>query len=304
MDQNWNNGANGNSMPAPNMGMDPNAVPNNGMNMNQQPMGDPSMQQMPQQNPGMQGPQMNAPAPAPNMNMGGSAPVINQPGVAPMPAPAQQRGSKGTLVETIILVIVCLIAAGAIIVAVVFFMKYQEADTDQQSKIDSAVAEAVAKEQALAAKNLDEKLKEPNLEFRGPDDYGSISFQYPKTWSVYVEKDASDNSDYVAYFQPKAVPPINGKNSRYALRFAIYNRQYDDVAKPFIAKVKNGKMKSTNFTADSGNITGMRYEGEISSKINGTFVIFKVNDKTAVLQTDSDVLLDDYEKILTTLRRG
>ncbi|MBP5656728.1 hypothetical protein J6X15_04060 [Candidatus Saccharibacteria bacterium] len=303
MDQNWNNGANGNSMPAPNMGMDPNAVPNNGMNTNQQPMDNPSMQQMPQQNPGPQGPQMGPPT-APNMNMGGSAPIVNQPGVAAAPVPMQQRGSKGTLVETIILVIVCLVAAGAIIVAVIFFMKYQEADTDQQSKIDAAVAEAVANEQALAAKNLEEKLKEPNLEFRGPDDYGSVSFQYPKTWSVYVEKDASDNSDYVAYFQPKKVPPISGKNSRFALRFAIYNRQYDDVAKPYIAKVKNGKMKSSNFTADSGNITGMRYEGEISSKINGTFVIFKVNDKTAILQTDSDVLLDDYESILKTLRRG
>ena len=121
---------------------------------------------------------------------------------------------------------------------------------------------------------------------------------------MYVDKDASNNSDYVAYFQPKKVPPISSQNSRYALRFAIYNRQYDDVAKPYVAKVKNGKMQSQNFTADSGKITGMRYEGEISNNITGTFVIFKVNDKTAILQTDSDVLLDDYEKILQTLRRA
>ncbi|MCR5573185.1 MAG: hypothetical protein K6F57_05475 [Candidatus Saccharibacteria bacterium] len=303
MDQNWNNGANGgNSIPAPNVGMDPNAVPNNGMNQ-QQPMG-PSMQQMPQM-PQNQGDMQGAPMapPVPNMNMGGSAPVVNQPGVAVAPV-AVQKSAKGTLVETIILVIVCLIAAGAIIVAVIFFMKYNEASADQQSKVEAEVAAARAEEQELAAKRLDEKLKEPNVEFRGPDDYGSISFQYPKTWSVYVDKDASNNSDYVAYFQPKKVPPISSQNSRYALRFAIYNRQYDDVAKPYIAKVKNGKMQSQNFTADSGNITGMRYEGEISNKITGTFVIFKVNDKTAILQTDSDVLLDDYEKILQTLRRN
>ena len=303
MDQNWNSGANGgNSMPAPNMGMDPNAVPNNGMNQ-QQPMG-PSMQQipqMPQNQDDMQGAPM-AP-PVLNMNMGGSAPVVNQPGVAAAPV-AVQKSANGTLVETIILVIVCLIAAGAIIVAVIFFMKYNEANADQQSKVEAEVAAARAEEQELAAKRLDEKLKEPNVEFRGPDDYGSISFQYPKTWSVYVDKDASNNSDYVAYFQPKKVPPISSQNSRYALRFAIYNRQYDDVAKPYVAKVKNGKMQSQNFTADSGKITGMRYEGEISNNITGTFVIFKVNDKTAILQTDSDVLLDDYEKILQTLRRA
>lgn len=286
MDQNWNNGANGNSMPAPNMGMDPNAVPNNGMDMNQQ--------QMPPQ-----GPQM---APPPNMNMNGSAPVLNQPGVAV--APIRQKKNSGSLVETIILIIVCLIAAAAIVVAVLFFMKYNEANEDQQAKIDSAVATAVADEQAKAAKTLEEKLKEPNAEFRGPDDYGSISFRYPKTWSVYVEKDGSNNSDFVAYFQPNKVPPLSDQSARYALRFAIYNRSYDTVAKPFIAKVKNGTMTPQNFEADSKNITGMRYDGEITTKIRGTLVIFKVNDKTAVLQTDSDVLIEDYEKILTTLRRG
>ena len=294
MDQNWNNGANGgNSMPAPNMGMDPNAVPNNGMDMNQQ--------QMPPQGPQMppQGPQM---APPPNMNMNGSAPVLNQHGVAV--APVKQRKSSGSLVETIILVVVCLIAAAAIVVAVIFFMKYNEANEDQQAKVDAAVAAAVAEEQAIAAKNLEEKLKEPNAEFRGPDDYGSISFKYPKTWSVYVEKDGTNNSDYVAYFQPNKVPPLNDQSARYALRFAIYNRSYDTMAKPLIAKVKNGTMTPQNFTADSGNITGMRYDGELSAKIRGTLVIVKVNDKTAILQTDSDVLMQDYEKILTTLRRG
>ena len=33
-------------------------------------------------------------------------------------------------------------------------------------------------------------------------------------------------------------------------------------------------------------------------------VFFKVNDKTAVLQTDTDLLMEDFERILTTLRRN
>ena len=120
MDQNWNNGANGNSMPAPNMGMDPNAVPNNGMNQGQQ-MNPPAMpQQAPQMMPqASQGPQMMPP----NMNMGGSAPVLNQPGVAVAQAPAAPK-TKNTLIETLILVAVCLIAAGAIVAAVIMFGMY------------------------------------------------------------------------------------------------------------------------------------------------------------------------------------
>ena len=62
-----------------------------------------------------------------------------------------------------------------------------------------------------------------------------------------------------------------------------------------------------NFTADSDAISGTRYEGEIDNKINGVFVMFKVNDKTAILQIDSTIspdLLEEYEKITQSLRRN
>ena len=280
------------------MGMDPNAVPNNGMDQ--------------QQNPGMQQPQPQQPqmpmaAPVPNMNMNGGAPVINQPGAAPMPAPAAPKSGKSTLIETIILVIVCLIAAGAIVVAVIFFMRYNELNETTEAQVNAKVAEEVAKEQEKSTKKIEEERKEPRQEFRGPSDYGSISFKYPKNWSVYVSKDGSNNSDFEAYFQPNRVPPINDQNSRYALRFIIKNRQFDDEAKTYIAKVKNGKLKSQNFTADSEAISGTRYEGEIDNKINGIMIMFKVNDKTAILQTDSVIsadILEEYEKITQSLRRN
>ena len=298
MDQNWNNGANGGSMPAPNMGMDPNAVPNNGMDQQQQ---NPGMQQ-----PILQQPQMPM-APVLNMNMNGSAPVINQPGTAPAPMPAAPKSGKNTLIETIILVIVCLIAAGAIVVAVIFFMRYNELNETTEAQINAKVAQEVAKEQENSTKKIEEERKEPRQEFRGPSDYGSISFKYPKNWSVYINKDGSNNSDFEAYFQPNKVPPLSDQNSRYALRFIIKNRQFDDEAKTYIARVKSGKLKSQNFTADSDAISGTRYEGEIDNKINGVFVMFKVNDKTAILQIDSTIspdLLEEYEKITQSLRRN
>ena len=299
MDQNWNNGANGNSMPAPNMGMDPNAVPNNGMNQNQQ-MNPPAMtQQAPQMMQAPQAPQMMPP----NMNMGGSAPVLNQPGVAVAQAPAAPK-TKNTLLETIILVAVCLIAAGAIVIAVIFFMRYNELSENYDADLNTQIAAARLEEQEAAQKRLNEKLKEPYQEFRGPADYGSISFQYPKTWSVYVDKESNGNGDFVAYFQPNQVPPVSDKDSRYALRFVIYDRQFDNVTKPFLDSVKNGKLKSQTFTAANNAISGTRYEGEIEKGINGTFVAFKVNDKTAILRTDTNVLMEDYERILTTLRRN
>ena len=297
MDQNWNNGANGTSMPAPNMGMDPNAVPNSGMDQ-QQNIG---MQPLPQP----QQPPMQAVAPVPNMNANGSAPVINQPGVAAATVPAAPKSGKSTLIETIILVIVCLIAAGAIVVAVIFFMRYNELNETFEAQKNAQVAEEVAKEQEKCTKKIEEERKEPRQEFRGPSDYGSVSFKYPKNWSVYINKDGSSNSDFEAYFQPNQVPPLNDQNSRYALRFVIKNRLFDDEAKNYLTKVKSGKLKSQNFTADSEKISGTRYEGELTNKINGVMVMFKVNDKTVYLQIDSMIspeLLEEYENIISSLR--
>ena len=286
MDQNWNNGPSG-AMPAPNMNMDPNAVPNNGAYTQQAP----------------QAPQ----AQAPNMNMGGSAPVVNQPGVVQAPVPpvvADQRGGKSSLLETIILVVVCLIAAVAIVVAVIFFMRYDELQKNTNSQVEAAKSAAITEQSAVCQDKLKAQEVATTTEFTGPSVYGSISFEYPKTWSVYVSKDASNNGDYEAIFHPGGV--INNKNERYALHFAIKARSFDVVSDTYNKKVKNGKMKSNLFTVGD-NISGTRYEGEITSNINGVVVLFSVNDKTAIMQTDALSNKDNvaaFEAILKSLRRN
>ena len=74
----------------------------------------------------------------PNMNTGGSAPVLNQPGIPNSARPAKTKSDKGSLVETLILVAVCLVAAAAIIVAVIFFMKYNEVNEGIKMVLASA----------------------------------------------------------------------------------------------------------------------------------------------------------------------
>ena len=69
--------------------------------------------------------------------------------------------------------------------------------------------------------------------------------------------------------------------------------------------VKQGTLSATTFSADNGKITGTRYTGELSTGIVGIAVVAKVNDKTLILQTDSqEVYENDFNKILDTLRRG
>ncbi|MBR3164147.1 hypothetical protein IKF15_02485 [Candidatus Saccharibacteria bacterium] len=308
MDQNNNFGA-GNGMPN---GM--NAVPSNGNVPNN---GAPTASWMNSGNNAYGG---GAPAggmPATNgvpmqnggvgMQATGSAgvpPLMPQQQSASVVAPLRAEKQKGSLLETIILVVVCLIAAAAIVAAVYFFMKFNELNGEQEIREQQAAIEAAAQQKEIDEKAREEADKEPNKEFLGPSDYGSISFYYPKTWSMYVEKDGTNNSDYQAYFRPDHVDPVSDRASRYSLRFSILNRQITDVQKTYQSKVQNGDMSADTFNADDNNISGTKYTGKIEEGIEGVVTLVKVNDKTVVLQTDAATYKADYEKLLQTLRRN
>ena len=246
-------------------------------------------------------PAMNQPQP-----MGpGQMPAPNT-GMAPAPVPPMpEPKSKSTLVETIILVVVCIIAAVAIVFAVLFFMRWNDLNADFTAKKDREVAEAVKAQQDADNEALAEKLKEEKEPFSGPEDFGLINFSYPKVWKVYEAQDGTNNSDYMAYFAPTKVGSINDMDSRYALRFQILNRLYDTVASTYAQMAKQGILSAVTFSADNGKITGTRFTGDLSTGIVGIVVVAKVNDKTLILQTDSqEDYENDFNKILDTLRRG
>ncbi len=264
-------------------------------------------------------------APAGNVpqanSFGGAAPMNPVAPVNPVPAPNQpvnppmaptatapsaglKPEKKNTLVETLVLVGVCIIAAAAIVFAVIFFMQYNELKTNYDSEKNLAVAAAEKTQHDKDEAAYEERAKEPFYSFTGPSDYGSISFEYPKTWSVYIEKDGTSNNDYVAYFQPKQVDPVNNKASRYALRFQILNRQITTVQTSYETKIKNGKLTSRAFSSDDNALSGTWYEGEIADGIRGIVILLKVNDKTLVMQTDAEAYRSDFETLVKKLRRN
>jgi hypothetical protein len=272
MDQNWNgavpqNQSGGNGQMGPNMP----PVPNAGMN--------------------------TTPMLTPQMPAGGAP-------VNPMAPPMPDSGKKGSIVETIILGFVCLIAAGAIVAAVMFYMKYDELETNFDIKVSDATSAAKKEQSDLDEKKFTEREKTPTKQFTGPSDYGSISFYYPKTWSVYVDSDGTNNSNFVAYFAPEQVNPLKDKDSRYALRFTIMNKQSEDVMKSYDNQVKKNELKASVFNADDMRISGTLYEGQINKTMRGIVLVVKVNNMTAILQTDAEVYRADFEALIATLRRN
>lgn len=203
---------------------------------------------------------------------------------------------SGALIAVILLGLGVVILAG---LSVYLFMQYNEQKSNVDSKVDVAVAEARRDQAEIEEKKFLTEEKEPNRTFVGPDDYGRVSFDYPKTWSVYVADDASNGGDFEAYLNPISVPQVGGKEQRYALRVTVENQSYSDVIDDYQGQVSNGELKNTTFTA-SGQ-SGTRYDGLFSNDIRGSAVIFKVRDKTLSIFTDANTFKPDFDKIIKTI---
>lgn len=204
---------------------------------------------------------------------------------------------NGQMIAIVGLSVVVLILGSLSIWAIVNF---NEQKTDVDGRVAVAVAEAKNQQASEDEKKYLDREKEPFDKFRGPEDYGRLTFNYPKTWSVYKDKDAASGGEFRAYFHPEEVPPVaNRETQQFALRVTIEPRDYDQVVQSYEGLVKKGDLQR-NTTSSQGN-QGTRLDGLFSKNIRGSAVIYKSRDKTITIQTDSLLFKPDFDKIIQSI---
>jgi len=202
---------------------------------------------------------------------------------------------SGSLIA-IIALIVLVVGLGSL--SIWAYINYSEQKSDVQGKIDLAVAVAQKNQADKDEANFANREKEPNRQFVGPDDYGRVTFMYPKTWSVYVAQDTGQGGDYTAYLNPVTVPPVS-PSQQYSLRVSILQESYDQVVSSYDAQVKRGDLVSSATTSNGNN--GARLDGNFTKDIRGAAVLYKIRDKTLVIRTDADTFKPDFENIIKTI---
>ena len=228
--------------------------------------------------------------------------------VQPAQAEVKEEKDKSGLIKTIVIIVVSLIAVTFIGLFVWMSMQYNEAREDVDGQISIAVAEANDELAAQLENEFSEREKDPYSTFSGPADYGELTFRYPKTWSVYISADAANGGDFSAYLNPIQVEPISSSTVN-ALRVTINNKSFDSVVAEYQRSMDR---KDSNLTMESVTIgdiengistTANRYSGTIpGTDLNGFIVIFKIRDKTVILQTDSVLFEEDFNRLLSTIR--
>lgn len=204
---------------------------------------------------------------------------------------------NGALLAVILLSVTVVGLAGA---SVWLYTQYSDYKTNVDSKVAAAEAEARREQGEADLEKFTKKENALTLEFVGPDDYGRLTFNYPKTWSAYVDKDGTKGGSYQAYLHPVTVPSLGSRDSRFAMRVVIDNKDYDQVIKQYASKVKSGDLKSS--TTSANGVSGARYDGLFSKDVRGAVVIFKMRDKTLSLFTDANTFKPYFEEVVKTVK--
>ena len=229
-------------------------------------------------------------------------PMIMQAPVAEIPLP---RKDVRSLVKTIAIIALSLLSLTFIGLFIWMLMEYTAARTDVDGQIAVKVVEAVDENTEKLENDFAEREKYPFRTFAGPADYGELTFEYPKTWSVYIPEDASNGGDFRAYFNPIEVSAISSEAIN-SLRLSILDQAFDSVISSYQGELEGEtpNMRLDLVTIGQGNnVNANLYSGKIpGTEFMGYVAIFKIRDKTVIIQTDSILFEEDYSKILASIR--
>lgn len=202
----------------------------------------------------------------------------------------EQGGIRPLLIATIALTLLVVGLGGF---SVWSYTNYLDQKDNVDRRVSQAVAAAKEAQNALNEADFAERQKSPVQQFVGPSDLGQVSFDYPKTWSGYV--DTATTASYDAYFGPGVLPPVSSRKPS-ALRVVITNTSYQSALALYKQDIKDGKLEAS--TVQSSGQDGMRLEGKFNDTIDGVMILMKIRDRTLKLYTESRLYQTDFDEVV------
>ncbi len=199
--------------------------------------------------------------------------------------------------------IVAIVMSLGFVVALIFgmwaFAGMQENKTNLDAKIEAANKVAVKAAEEAKEADFAEREKDPNRVYTGSATFGTLSFSFPKTWSVYTEE--KESGTILNYYASPFLVRGTGAENSFALRAQIVDSNYDKEIEALNAGIKKGTITVSAYVlARVPNILGVRATGEIQKEKQGTMVILPLRDKTIKIWTESTDYLADFENVIAS----
>jgi len=200
-------------------------------------------------------------------------------------------------ISLVLAIVFGVLFVGASVFGVWAFGSRQDYKDNTDKKIENAVVIAVQETETAKDVEFVEKEKQPTRTYKGSATYGSVSFAYPKTWSIYAEENTS-GTVLDLYGFPGVVPKV--ENSQvYALRTEIVSKTYDATLKSYESKLKTGDLSAQAFRAENvPGVLGTRLDGAIETDKIGAVVLLPLRDKTLIISAEAPQYVNDFNTII------
>lgn len=204
-----------------------------------------------------------------------------------------QHGSINALLFPLILTVLLFIAAA------IFGGWAYSSRQDYKNNTDQKIAVAVtaAKQQQMTQDNqtFAQEEKQPLKTYDGPESYGSIVVNFPKTWSAYVDDTGGSGTPISGYFYPGTVPAITGKDSIFALRVEVLSQSYSQALIQYTGEQQNNLDTIAPYSLPKvPSVVGVEVTGLLQDGKTGTAVILPLRSETLEIWTDSSQYLSDF----------
>lgn len=207
------------------------------------------------------------------------------------------RGEINALLIPLILVVLLFFGAGGF--GYWAFMSRQDYKNNVDQKINAAVA--VSDQQVSTAKDQQfaQEEKNPLKTYTGPEAFGTLKVQYPKTWSAYVAEEDSSNTPIDGYFYPDVVPDITNQSTAFALRVQVEQQSYDQILQNYQSNVEAKTVSATPYALPNvPKVVGVLLTGAIQPQKQGSMVVLPLRNQTLEIWTESAAFSDDFNNII------
>jgi hypothetical protein len=165
------------------------------------------------------------------------------------------------------------------------------------AKIQTAVAAAQQQESTVKDAQFAQESKSPLKTYNGPESYGSLVVNYPKTWSGYVDDTGTGSALVDGYFAPGVVPAISGQSSVFALRVQVLNQAYSQTLSTFSNQQKSAGLTITAYSLPKlPQVVGVEVSGAISGTADETMVVLPLRSETVEIYTEGTQYLSDFNQ--------
>lgn len=197
------------------------------------------------------------------------------------------------------LIVAILLLLGVLGFAGWAFASRQDYKNNTDQKVAAAVAVAVQKADSAKDVAFAQAEKYPLRTYQGPEAYGSLNIQYPKTWSAYIDDTGNGAALVDGFFDPGSVPSINDQNSVFALRVQVLNTTYSQSLLNLNEQQQSGKITVSAYALPKvPKAIGVKASGTFDNGKAGEMVVLPLRNETLEISTQGANYTADFEQTI------